>query len=188
MSAALPQPMKWTSDRYLQLVEQGVFAGEPIELVFGDILTTMSPVGAGHTYSLSRLQMELQRRLPDAVLIPQSTIVALEDSVPEPDLCVLNKSWDEFDGSQVTAQDIALVVEVSDSSLKFDRDVKQKLYALAGIPEYWIVNLLDRILEVYTEPSEDQYTLRTIIRPGEFVSCSSLGLESLSTSKLFPKV
>ncbi len=187
MSAALPQPMKWSSDRYLKLVEDGVFQDEPVELLFGDILKKMSPSGSAHVACILRLTRELTMNFPTRGVGIQCTVKLSDGSVVDPDAWVTKGPIDDYDTSGFEASDLDLVIEVADSSLKFDRGAKLSAYALAGIPEYWVINLIDRIIEVYSSPIGDNYGLKLIVLPTEGLRSPTLGALSIDTKKLFPK-
>lgn len=179
--------MKWTSDRYLQLVEQGVFEGEAVELLFGDILEKMSPSGPDHLNVILRLNRELTRVFPNQGVGIQLTVKLSDGTVVDPDAWIAKVSEDEHGYRGYTGEDLALVIEVADSSLKFDREVKLKAYALAGIPEYWIINVIDRVVEIYTEPIEGQYQVRLAVLPSDHIQSPTLGLLPINTQRFFPK-
>jgi Uma2 family endonuclease len=157
-------------EEYQTLIEQGFFQpGERVELIDG-YLVTMSPINPPHAATLSRLATIFTIRLKNRVIVrTQSPIVLLElKSQPEPDLVLAELREDGYDQSHPGSKEILLVVEVSDSTLKYDREDKKFQYAAAGIPEYWIVNLLDFVLEVYREPfisetGEADYRSKTVV-------------------------
>lgn len=156
---------------YDELIRQGKFQGEKIELLFG-VLVRMTAIGAPHASTVTRITNLFVRLLPDerASVRCQQPFAALLDSEPEPDLVLAPPG--EYDHEHPERS--LLVIEVSDSSLYRDRGLKQRLYALAGVPEYWIVNLVDRVIEVYTEPFDDVFqrltthTLTDSLRPLAF--------------------
>jgi Uma2 family endonuclease len=134
---------------YDELIRQGHFQGEKIELLFG-VLVRMTPIGAPHSSTVTHVANLFVRLLPDdrASVRRQQPFAALLDSEPEPDVVLAPPG--EYDREH--PERTLLVIEVSDSSLERDRGLKARLYALAGVPEYWIVNLVDQVIEVYTEP------------------------------------
>lgn len=185
--SAVPLPMKWTSDQYLQLVEQGVFDGKQVELAFGDILTKMSPSGSAHVNTVLRLTRELTKAFPNRGVGIQCTLRISDSSVLDPDAWVTKQDQDSYIGDEFKADDIDLVVEVSDSSLRFDREQKQRIYASAAIPEYWIINILDRTVEVYSQPEGDQYLIKVISGSNDSINSPAFGAMAITTSRLFPK-
>jgi Uma2 family endonuclease len=138
---------------YDRLVLLGTFEGERIELLNGE-LRRMSPVGPPHASTVDRLMELLVLTLAGRARVrAQSSFAAGELSEPEPDLSVLPRR--DYDTSHPF--EAHLIVEVSDSSLAHDRGVKAGLYATCGVPEYWIVNLVDRVVEVHREPRAGGY-------------------------------
>jgi Uma2 family endonuclease len=139
---------------YDRLVDLGSFDDERIELL-GGRLVTMSPQGTEHADVISRLATLLVKALADrAIVRSHSPLVVADDSEPEPDVAVVQTG----DYSCEHPSAALLVVEVSDSSLRTDREVKGPLYAAAGIQEYWIVNLVDRVVEVHRARHEGRYS------------------------------
>jgi Uma2 family endonuclease len=138
---------------YEQLVELGAFRNERIELLDG-ALAVMPPIGAPHNSAVQQLgQLLIPALLGRAIVRIQSSFAALEDSEPEPDVAVVpvgkyNRSHPDH---------AELIVEVAESSLAIDRMVKQRIYARCRVPEYWIVNLAECSIEVYTGPREIAY-------------------------------
>jgi len=138
---------------YDQLIRPGAFQNEKIELIEG-MLVPMSPIGAPHSSAVQKLTELLVLAFAGrAAIRTQLPFAALELSEPEPDLAVVPSG--DYD---VDHPDRAyLVIEVAESSLAFDRGPKLRLYAACGVTEYWIVNVVDRVVEVYTEPSGRAY-------------------------------
>ena len=136
------------------LVAQGRFEGERVELIEG-VLVEMTPQAPGHAACVQRLTRVLSRMLTGrADVRVQLPLAVSDDSLPEPDIAVVPVA--DFDDRHPTSA--LLVVEVAGTSLRKDRLVKADLYARAGVPEYWLVNLLDRHIEVHTGPSASAYT------------------------------
>jgi Uma2 family endonuclease len=144
---------------YEQLVEAGAFEDERIELLRG-ALVEMSPQSEDHVQSSARIAAMLIRLLgPDVQVRSHSSHAAGEDSMPEPDVVVVSaEPW----GTPPTRT--FLVVEVSLSSLRKDRGIKASIYAEAQFPEYWVVDLEGRAVEVHTDPAGGVY--RSIVRVG----------------------
>ncbi len=122
-----------------------------VELVEGWIVTRAvhSPE---HDGVVDLAQEALRRRLPAAWRVRVQSAITTQESEPEPDIAVARGTGSSYLRRHPRPEDISLVVEVADSSLKFDRHVKGRAYAKARIPVYWIVNLVDRQIEVYSEP------------------------------------
>jgi Uma2 family endonuclease len=154
MLATEPHPYIWTTRAYKTLVELGVFADRRVELIEG-VIVEISPMGSKHETAMV-LTMERLRQAfgPGYYARPQLTLDLSPHSMPEPDVAVVPGGVRDYADKQPTTA--LLIVEVSDSTLKFDRGEKASLYARAGIADYWILNLVNQRLEVYRGPVEDQ--------------------------------
>jgi Uma2 family endonuclease len=138
---------------YEKLVDAGVFDDERVELLGGAIVE-MSPQSPQHAATIIRLTKLLVRAAGDrAEICAQLPFVASDDSLPEPDLALVPLG--DYDDARPDRA--LLVVEVAVASLGKDRLLKAELYARAGVPEYWIVNLIDRVVEVHTTPRDGVY-------------------------------
>jgi Uma2 family endonuclease len=145
---------RWKRVEYDRLIECGFFKpGEPIELVGGQLIVA-EPQGSRHFTATRAVAEALRMAFGAGWEVRTQAPVALDDeSEPEPDVAVVPGSFRDY-ASGHPARPV-LVVEVSESSLAFDRAHKGSLYARAGLADYWIVNLVDRVLEVYREPVRD---------------------------------
>lgn len=144
---------RWTRAEYEKLVECGVFVGEPLELLGGQLIVG-EPHGPYHASSIGRVTDAVRTIVPPEWIVRVQTPVALDDeSEPEPDIAVVAGSHADYETAHPSRP--ALVIEVADSSVGFDRVAKGSFYARAGIQDYWIVNLVDGVLEVYREPAPD---------------------------------
>jgi len=150
---------------YDQLVALGVFQDERIELLDG-ALYAMSPIGIAHNFAVQELNELLVLALHGRAKVrPQMSFAASELSEPEPDLTITPLvSWDSEQANQAY-----LIIEVAESSLAIDRGRKRRLYASCGVPEYWIVNLQERCIEVYTAPEGSAYTHVEKFEPGQAI-------------------
>ncbi len=176
-----------TSVEYYQMIESGIIReGERVELILGQIFT-MAAKGTRHTVATTRLITELpmliQRR---AIVRCQDPITLLNNSEPEPDIVIARLRSDDYINSHPSPADIILLMEVADSSIKFDRETKAPLYAAAGISEYWIVNLIDDRLEIYRQPEGDIYASIEIITPPRSISLPQFSDISLNIADFFP--
>src|SRR4051812_37720826 len=155
---------------YDQLIQLGAFQNEKIELIEGQ-LVPMSPIGPPHSSAVQKLTALLVPAFAGRAAVRiQLPFAALDISEPEPDVAVV-PSGDYDDDHPARAY---LIIEVAESSLSFDRGVKLRLYAACGVPEYWIVNVADKSIEVHTEPSGgtfakvDRFERGQTLRPKQF--------------------
>lgn len=162
---------KLTVADFLRMGETGVFApDERVELLDGEIYT-MSPPSSKHAAWVDRVMKALERTCGDRTLVRVQSPIKLSDiSSPEPDVAVLVPRTDFYEAELPSAQDVLLVVEVSLSTLAYDRTSKLAAYAGAHIPEYWIVNLDERQLEVHREPVSGRYRVRLLLGLDEAVT------------------
>lgn len=144
---------RWRRDEYDRLVELGVFEGEPLELIGGELVVA-EPQYPYHSSGISLADYTIRAVLPPGWIVRTQAPVSLDDeSEPEPDLVVVPGGPLDYLYEHPVRP--VLAVEVAESSLSFDRKRKGSLYARARIGDYWIVNLVDRVLEVYREPARD---------------------------------
>ena len=146
-----PRTHRWTRVEYDRLIDKGVFQpGERLELLAGD-LVVREPQGDPHTLAVELAGEALGAAFGPGWRVRIQLPVALdEESEPEPDVSVAPGR--ARDRREAKPSRLALVVEIAESSLALDREYKGSLYARARIPDYWIVNLVDRVLEVYRDP------------------------------------
>jgi Uma2 family endonuclease len=144
---------QWTRVEYDRLVDLGVFDGEPLELVGGQLIVA-EPHGAYHSSAISAVDYAVRAALPPGWLVRIQLPLSLDDeSEPEPDLVVVPGRPGDY--RQMHPDRPVLAIEVAESSLFFDRQSKGGLYARAGLQDYWIVNLVDQVVEVYRDPAAD---------------------------------
>ena len=144
---------RWSRAEYDRLVELGAFSGEPLELIDGHLMVA-EPQGAYHATSIGVVDDALRAALPPGWLVRAQLPIALdEDSEPEPDVAVVPGRRADYRHAHPSRP--VLVVEVAETSLEFDRSEKASLYARGGVPDYWIVNLVDRVVEVHRDAGVD---------------------------------
>lgn len=153
-----PQMITFTVEEYQKLGEMGFFAGrEKVELINGKIYD-MSPLTPDHNGHVDKVSRFFSRTIYDKTIIrTQGSIRATTISEPEPDITILRFAEHFYSKKQATSEDTLMVIEVAVFSVKHDRTVKKKLYAQAGIAEYWIVIPKKQIIEVYRDPEHDDY-------------------------------
>lgn len=161
-------------DDYRRMHDVGLFDGTDLrfELIEG-IVVKMSPIGRRHERAVIWLMRTLDRQLDEARLVsPQNSIVLAElRSLPQPDIAIRTRAelLEQADDPPL------LIIEVADSSLRFDRITKARLYARQGIADYWIVNVEDEAVEVHRDPTGEGWGTRTVHRAGEVLRPLLLG-------------
>jgi Uma2 family endonuclease len=149
--AAETAPLRrFTVDEYHALGTAGVLEDDRVELLDG-LIVMMSPIGPPHAYAMGRTNRLLESVLPDDWHVRLQLPITLPSSEPQPDLAVVRGTMDDYALRHPGPGDTGLVIEVADTTLLLDRR-KSLLYAAVLIPQYWIVNLIARQLEVYTNP------------------------------------
>jgi Uma2 family endonuclease len=144
---------RFTVEEYHRLLDAGVLTeDDPVELLEGVIVYKM-PRNPPHDATVAKVDLCLRARLPAGWTPRIQSAITTADSEPEPDFALARGTPDDYMQAHPAPGDLALVLEVANSSLELDRHQKAQIYARAGVRVYWIVNLVDRILEVYTEPS-----------------------------------
>jgi Uma2 family endonuclease len=166
--------------QYHRMIESGVLTeNDRVELLEGCIVSKM-PHNPAHDATVSVLLKRLWPRLPDNWFVRVQSAITLSDSEPEPDLAVVRGPEDRYLARHPVAREVALVIEVSESSLLHDRTIKARLYARARIPVYWVVNVSESQIEVFTLPragKEPAYREARNYKSGESISLSIAGNE-----------
>ena len=161
------KPYRWTIDRYHKAVEAGIFDGQPLELLEGELIE-MSPEGIPHAGLSSDGADYLRELLGSQVKVREAKPITLpDDSEPEPDIAIVKPLGDLYKTERHPhVEDIFWVTEYSNTSLDKDLQIKTKIYAKANIREYWVINLKTRELIVFRDPVGDKYRSKTIITSG----------------------
>lgn len=169
------------------MIDAGILGeGERVQLIDG-LLVSMTPQSRRHAFAIQQLNRLLVRGVSDEFsVLTQLPLTLADDSEPEPDLAVVRTG----DAESVTEHPSTalLVIEVAGESLRFDRRTKAALYARAGVPEYWIVNLSERVIEVYRNPesASGAYLTSLVCRPGEFLAPAVVPGIRIDVAALFP--
>ncbi len=180
------QTYRWTREAFEKLAEVGLVDPDArLELIDGEILQKMSPQSARHFAAVLKVEEALRALFgPGYVVRVQGPLALGPYSEPEPDVAVVEGTIDDYVAAHPSSA--VLVVEVADASLAFDRTRKAALYARAGIPDYWIVNLLDGVLEVHRRPEGDAYRQRHVLTPSEQIAPLARPGAFLEVARLFP--
>jgi Uma2 family endonuclease len=182
---------RWKRVEYDRLVELGAFDGDAIELVGGQLIVA-EPQSSYHAGGIRAVDYALRAVLPAGWVVSVQSPVSLDhESEPEPDVVVVPGRLADYRQAHPTRP--ALAVEVAESSLAFDRRDKGSLYARAGIPDYWIVNLGERVLEVYREPGPDPsapygWSYRSVVglTPPAVVALAAVSAARVAVADLLP--
>ena len=169
------QRYRFTVADFARMGEAGIFTEDDrVELIAGEILE-MAPIGALHAGLVSRLTELVVTRLAGRAHVSVRNPVRLDrHTEPQPDLVVARRRKDFYTDRHPEAGDILLVIEVSDSSLRYDRMEKTPRYGRAGIPETWLVDVDAAAVTIHTDPGPDGYATRRVRRRGDEVAAASV--------------
>jgi Uma2 family endonuclease len=178
-------PRLWTQEDYDKMTEAGIFApGERLELIEGEILQMVTQ-GSLHATSVQLVEDALRKAFGTAFNVRCQMPLALSPySEPEPDIAVVSGSARDY--RNLHPSTALLIVEVSDTTLSFDRQRKKSIYAQAGIGEFWIVNLISNRVEIYRDPEREAYRSTWLLEPGESISPLSAPQAVISVADLLP--
>lgn len=182
---AWPQRHLINADEYCRMAEAGLLAPEArVELIDGEILD-MPPIGKDHESVVDQLTRLFVRAVNDfAIVRVQGSVVLGPMSMPQPDLTLLKPRSDFYRSRRAAESDVLLIVEVSDSTLRFDRDVKVPLYARHGIPEVWIVDLQHDRLHLYRTLRDGEYRDKISTATPDVTQIEALPQISVDLSRL----
>ena len=186
--AIVPSPRKFTVDEYYRMAAAGILQpDERVELVEGEIIV-MPPIGDLHAMEVRQATRVLYKSVSDSLIVSVQNPVRLGASFePQPDVALLRFRNDNY-LSHPTASDILLVIEVSDSSLSYDRTTKIPAYASAMVAECWLLNLPDDCVEEFALPGPDGYRQHSVHHRGERITPVALPDLSISVGDLLPPV
>ena len=155
-------------DDYYRMAEVGLLSEDDrVELIEGEIIE-MSPIGSSHSGTVKRSSAFLNHRLGNIMIVSVQDPIRLSDfSEPQPDLALLKPRKDFYSKSHPTPDDVLVVIEVSDTSLAYDRNVKLPLYARAGIPESWLIVLAKEVIEIHSQPKNGKYQKTQRLKRGK---------------------
>ena len=165
---------RFTVAQYHQITEAGLLREDDrVELIDGEIVES-TPIGRRHAAAVVRLTRACYESTGRrAVISPQNPVELDQYGEPQPDLLLLRPRADDYAGAQPTAADVLLLVEVADSSLDYDRQVKLPMYARANIPEVWVEDLVHDVVEVHRDPAPEGHRSVRLVRRGEAIRPSA---------------
>ena len=178
-----PRPFLWTREPYHQLAKLKVFFGQRVELIDGEIIE-MSPIGFLHIKGTAKSLKAVEKAFGNRYyVLGQSSLALDDDSEPQPDVAVFAGKLDDL--ADVPTNPV-LVIEVSDTTLSYDRNTKARIYARAGIADYWILDVQGEVLEVYRNPVNGKYDPKEVYRKGESVAPLAAPQSPLLVDDLLP--
>jgi Uma2 family endonuclease len=179
---------RFTADEFLRMAETGILCEDDrLELIDGEVVE-MSPIGQPHTAAVSSATRALVRAAGDAAIVQPQGAVRLDLYYePEPDLVLLKPRSDFYISRRPGPADVLLVIEVADSSIDYDRDVKAPLYAKAGIPEYWLIDLNTGVIDRYLSSDRDAYQSVEQLRRGQTLAPQLLPACVIPVNAFFPE-
>jgi Uma2 family endonuclease len=159
---------RFTIDEYHRMAETGIFGSdERMELIDGEIVS-MSPMGSRHAAVIRRIERMASKAVAESGLVQTQMPIKLNgDSEPEPDLAIVRSRDDFYEDEHARADDVLLLIEVSDSSLNYDSTTKRDLFARHCIAEYWVVDLNSDTITVYQAADGNHYSRKTSYSRGE---------------------
>ena len=177
-----PKPLIWTTELFMRAAEAGAFDEKRVELVEGEVLE-MNPANSRHANTVYRVAEVLRSIFsPGQMVRSQSPVSILETSQPEPDVAVVSGEIDDYDDRHPNST--LLIVEVADTTIRFDRGKKAKIYSKAKLQEYWIVNWRLRQIELYRREQASLRLVATLLSADELTSPLLPGF-SCSVARIF---
>jgi Uma2 family endonuclease len=180
---------RWTVQEYHRMSESGILnTNERTELIAGQIIL-MTAKGSPHVTSLSLLANALRDQVGNLALVRTQDPIQLDDfSEPEPDLVIAQGDVLDYADHHPYPNNVYLVVEVADSTLKKDCEIKDKVYAQAGITDYWVLDIKNRQLHVFREPTPTGYTSHLILTEPKQISPLAFPKVALTLTAILPPV
>lgn len=168
-------PKRFRVEDFRRMTEVGILPEESgWEIIDGYLIDKMS-IGSKHASTVKRLNKIFTN------LVGNQTIISVQDPIhiddynePEPDIAVLVQRSNFYSEGHPTSEDVLLLIEVSDSTIEYDRDIKKTLYAEAGIAEFWLINLKENTVERYSSPKNGNYRLAEILESGETIKVGTI--------------
>ena len=180
-------PHRFTLEHYHAMIDEGILGEDDrVELIHGAIVD-MSPIGNPHVVTINRLNRLFTSTLGErAIVSVQNPVTLPPDSEPQPDVALFRPQEDFYANGRPAPADVLLVVEVADSSLRYDRLIKSALYGSSGIPEFWIVDVAGNAVEVYTQPAGDHYAHLITYNRGERITSQAFPGDPFDVDRILP--
>ncbi|MBD1940115.1 Uma2 family endonuclease [Microcoleus sp. FACHB-68] len=180
------EPRLWTVAEYYRMAEVGILhPNERVELIEGQILTKMSPQGTAHATAVTLTEKLLEKRLEAKVLVRVQLPIQLNDlSEPEPDIAVVIGDALRYGDHHPTPSEIYLIVEIADTTVKSDCETKAKSYAKSGIADYWVLDVNNRQLHVFREPTQEGYQSEAVLPENSTLSPIAFPVDMFTISEM----
>lgn len=177
--------LRFTVDDYYRMIDLGMIKNvERAEIIEGELIKQM-PIGKRHAACVKRLAELLRDELGKSVTYSVQDPITLDEfNEPQPDVALLKRRDDFYGGKQPTAEDVLLLIEVSDSTLDYDRNRKIPLFAKHEIPEVWLVNLMNETIEVHSQAHDYSFNIVKVLRRGEIIKSAVLPDLNLEVDKI----
>jgi Uma2 family endonuclease len=178
---------QWTVAEYQKMAAAGIFHPEErVELIAGQIIR-MSAKGTAHTSAVGRTAKVLRRLLENRADIRTQDPIQLDNfSEPEPDIAVVKIDSLDYADHHPTTSELFLIIEVADSSFKYDRETKGKVYAQSRIRDYWVLDVINRKLHVFREPTQEGYDSEVIFTEDAIVLSLQFPAIAIAIAQILP--
>lgn len=185
-TSAILRRHRLTVADYHRMAEAGILGEDDrVEFIEGEIID-MAPIGSEHASCVARLNRLFGTCVGERAIVAVQNPVRLDElNEPQPDIALLRYRDDFYRSAHPSSKDVLLIVEVADTSLRYDREIKLPLYAKHGIPEVWIVDLENHRLEIYRQPAADTYRERICPSATDTVAPAGLPECTVALSGLF---
>ena len=177
--------MRFTREQFDAMIANGVIhEDDRVELIEGEIYVLMAP-GSKHIARVNRLQKRLEQLIGTQTIVSTQNPIGLSEySEPQPDIAVLKPVDDFYENRLAEPSDVLFIIEVSDSTLRYDRDMKVPLYAACDIAEVWLLDVTARQVIVFLNPAGNRYEQQTIYGPGDTIPLTDFPGQSIATADL----
>ncbi len=178
-------PKRFCVEDFRKMMEAGILPEESgWEIIDGFLIDKMT-IGSKHASTVKRLNRILTNLFGNEMIISVQDPIHLDEyNEPEPDVALLKSREDFYAESHPTPQDVLLLIEVSDSTVEYDREIKKRLYAEHEIAEFWLVNLKNDTIEVYSQPKNGSYYSARIMEAGETIKSAAIENLTLSINEI----
>jgi Uma2 family endonuclease len=178
--------VKWTVEDYHNMIEAGILQNRHVELLAGEI-HEMAPEEPAHTFYGGSMADYFRGCLGNRALVREARPITLANSEPEPDIALVRGQWSDYRLRHPSPEEVFLLVKISQSTLAKDLETKKSAYAAAGIPEYWVLDLVNSLLIVFRNPQANNYLLRQELNNGDISPLMFPDIK-ISLTQLFQQV